>query len=99
MSSQQVRKVISERVACLLQQRQQQANAQALQQGLQGISLHQQTPHGLQGAHPFDMRASGHAHAMASNQARHCHRARTCEIVPLSLHPQGNACLATYNLS
>ena len=37
------------------QQERQQADAQALQQGLQAMSLHQQTSHGLQAMDPFAM--------------------------------------------
>ena len=44
-------------------------DAQALQQGLQGMSLQQQAPqHSMQSVDPFDMRAYGSAHAMDPNQ-------------------------------
>jgi hypothetical protein len=38
------------------QQERQQADAQALQQGLQAMSLQQQAPHGMQAIDPFAMR-------------------------------------------
>ena len=53
------------------QQERQQADAQALQQGLQSMSLHQQTPHGMQGMDAFALRSYGSAHALDPNQVRH----------------------------
>ncbi len=53
------------------QQERQQADAQALQQGLQSMSLHQQTPHGMQGMDSFALRSYGSTHAMDPNQVGH----------------------------
>ena len=53
------------------QQERQQATAQALQQGLQSMSLHQHTPQGMQSMDPFAMRTYGNAHTMDANQVRH----------------------------
>lgn len=47
-----------------VQQERQQADAQALQQGLQAMSLHQQPAHGMQGMDPFAMRMYSGSHAM-----------------------------------
>ena len=56
-------------------------DAQALQQGLQGMSLQHQAPHSMQGVDPFAMRAYGSAHAMDPDQARRQPQPPACSCI------------------